>query len=112
MNRLAALLILLAAIFATPTFAAQDWNGTWIGNWQDGDGIQVIVAGNDATGIFWNGDYLPDALHSAVSDGGKALTISWDHGNAILTRTGDDTANIAVHEPGRPDAAFAVKLDK
>ena len=96
-----------------PALAASDWNGTWVGNWQSADqnGVQVMMAGNEATGIYWNGDYLPDQLHSAVSPDGKILTITWARSSAVLTRDGAETAHIVIHQPGKPDAAFAVKLD-
>jgi hypothetical protein len=29
----------------------------------------------------------------------------------VLTRDGVETAHVAMHEPGKPDAAFAVKID-
>ena len=113
MPRFTARLAFVIAITATPAFAAPDWNGTWVGNWQsaDGNGIQVMMAGNEATGIYWRGDYLPDELHSAVSSDGKTLTITWDHSSAVLKRTGDSTAQLVIHEPDHPDSAFAGKLD-
>jgi hypothetical protein len=112
--RLPAFAFCILALGTTPVLAAPDWNGTWVGNWQSADqnGVQVIMAGNVATGIFWNGDYLSDELHSHVSTDGKTLTITWDHGSAILIRDGDSAAHIVIHEPGHRDTAFAVKLDK
>jgi len=107
---------MLAAAFAllvliTPALAAPDWNGTWVGNWRGGDGVQIMMAGNEAAGIFWRGDYLPDDLHSAVSTDGKTLTITWDHASAVLTRDGAETAQVTIREPGHPDASFPVKID-
>jgi hypothetical protein len=97
-------LIMLAGIIA-------DWNGTWAGNWKQGDGIQVIMAGNVATGIFLHGDYLPDDLHASVSPDGKTLTILWNGSSAVLQRDTTTTAHITIHESGRPGAAFDVKRD-
>ena len=111
--RVGHIMAFLATVFtAVPAFAARDWNGTWVGNWQKGNGIQLIMAGDEAIGIYWKGDYLPDELHSKVSADGKTLTVTWDHGSAVLNRTGEETADIVIHEPGHPDAAFAVKLDR
>lgn len=104
---------LLAFLFAlTVVPALADWNGTWVGNWSGGDGVQIIMSGNEAAGMFWRGDYVSDGLHSAVSADGKVLTIRWDHNQAVLTRISDDAAQIVVHEPNRPDSAFVVKLDR
>ena len=111
MIRLIALLTLAFVISTSSALAASDWNGTWVGNWQNGSGVQVVMAGNVATGIFWNGDYVPDDLHSAVSADGQVLTITWGHASAVLTRSGAETASAAIHEPGKPDALFAVKID-
>jgi hypothetical protein len=97
-------LILLAGIIA-------DWNGTWAGNWKHGDGIQIIMAGNVATGIFLHGDYLPDDLRASVSPDGKTLTIRWGGSSAVLKRDTATTAHIAIHESGHADAAFAVTRD-
>ncbi len=112
MKHLITALVALLAASATPAFAASDWNGTWIGNWQNGNGIQLIMAGNEAIGIFWDGDYVPEELHTVLSADGMKITVTWDRSSAILTRTGEDTADVMVHQPNRADAAFAVKLDK
>lgn len=107
-------LALAALVLMTSSaFAAADWNGTWIGNWSgaNSNGIQIAMAGNIATGIFWNGDYLPDELHSRVSPDGKTLTVTWGKSSAVLTRTGAETATAVIHEPGKPDAKFPVKID-
>jgi hypothetical protein len=107
-------LALLALVLMTSSaFARSDWNGTWVGNWSgaNSNGIQIAMAGNVVTGIFWNGDYLPDALQSRVSPDGKTLTITWGKSSAVLTRSGAETANAVIHEPGKPDAKFPVKID-
>ena len=109
-----ALLALIMAVLVTPAFAASDWNGTWVGNWDNnGDGVQIIMAGNTAVGLFWHGDYVPDELQSSVH--GSALTITWGpNGNAssaILTRESTSTAHVVMHEPGRGIVEFSVRLD-
>ena len=108
----AALLALLLGVIVSPAFAADDWNGTWAGNWaNNSDGVQIIMAGNTAIGLYWHGDYVPDDLHAAVSPDGATLTITWAQSRAVLTRDGAQTAQVVMHEPGKPDLAFAVKID-
>jgi hypothetical protein len=111
MKLLAVVVAIAAMVLAGPARAAADWNGTWAGNWQGGDGIQLIMAGNDAIGIYLHGDYLSDELHAKVSADGKTLTISWAHGNALLTRDSAEVAHITIREPGKPAETFAVKRD-
>src|SRR5215467_9323402 len=107
------LVLAVLLLMTSPAFAAGDWNGTWVGNWNapGGNGVQIAMAGNVATGIFWNGDYLPDDLQSKVSADGKTLTITWGKSSAVLTRIGAETANAVIHEPGKPDTKFPVKID-
>jgi hypothetical protein len=111
MNRIVAALLALI-LLEVPAMAAPDWNGTWVGNWADGDGVQIIMAGNTVTGLFRHGDYLPDDLHAAVSDDGKTLTITGGGLQVVLTRVDDAHANAAISEPGKPDEKFPVALDK
>ena len=111
--KLAVLAFIIAAI-ASPAFAASDWNGTWIGNWDNkGDGVQIIMAGNTAAGLFWHGDYVSDELHTSVS--GETLTITWgpagNEWSAILTRESAETAHVVMHQPGRGIVEFSVRLD-
>jgi hypothetical protein len=109
----AALVIMLIA----PSFAAEDWDGTWVGNWDKaGGGVQIIMAGNTAVGLFWRGAYVSDELHSAVSPNGSTLTITWgasnaNRSNAILTRDSTGNAHVVMHEPGRGIVEFSVRLD-
>ncbi len=112
MIRAAGVMIGALLLAAAPARAGGDWNGTWVGNWQGGDGVQLIMAGNVATGMFWHGDYLPDELQSKVSGNGKTLTITWDHSTAVLTRDENgETGFIAISEPGRKLVMFPVKVD-
>ena len=110
-----ALLALLMAVAVSPALATDDWNGTWVGNWDNnGDGVQIIMAGNTAAGLFWRGDYVPDELHASVSGG--TLTITWgpagNTSSAILTRESASTAHVVMHEPGRGIVEFSVRLDR
>ena len=105
--------ILLMLLFANAGvgFAQQvNWNGTWVGNWQTGHGIQVIFAGNDLIGVYWHDNYVETAA-SASADG-LTMTISWSGVRAVLTRDGPEAAHIVIHETGRPDTAFALTRDR
>jgi hypothetical protein len=86
------------------------WNGTWIGNWEGGRGTQIVFAGDTLIAVYWNDDYLAD-VQAAVSADGAAATITWPAGGAVLTRDGETTGHIVIHEEGKPDVAFAVKRD-
>src|SRR3569832_2203581 len=101
--KLAVLAFIIAAI-ASPAFAASDWNGTWDGNWDNkGDGVQIIMAGNTAAGLYWHGDYVSDDLHTSVS--GETLTITCGPAGfewcAILSRVIAESAHVVMHQPGR-----------
>ena len=87
-----------------------DWNGTWVGNWQTGHGIQIIFAGNDLIGVFWEDDYVQDAQGS-LGDGGASVTITWAGVRAVLSRDGPEAAHIVIRETGRPDTTFPVTRD-
>jgi hypothetical protein len=103
----------LSLVFSsTAAFAASpSWNGEWVGNWdKGGNGTQIIFAGEEFNGIFWDGDYVSDA-QGAVSKDGKIVTITWPGAKAILSRDGETAGHIVIHEKGKPDAAFAVKRD-
>ena len=105
----------LSAGLAFPAASAHaqqpsSWNGEWAGNWQGGNGAQLIFAGNELIGVYWRGDYLSQT-HAALSHGGATVAIDWVSGGAVLTREGPTSAHIVVHESGRPDASFVVTKD-
>ncbi len=105
----AALLILLSGA-ARAGAQQNDWNGTWVGNWQTGHGIQIVFAGNELIAVYWAGDYVQDAQGS-LGDGGNTVTITWAGARAVLTRDGPEAAHLVIRETGRPDTAFPVSLD-
>lgn len=105
---------LLAFIFTlTTTAALADWDGTWAGNGggSEKDGVQIIMVGDEVTGIFWRGDYLSDEMHSTVSPDGKVLTITWKDGSATLTRDGEKKAKFQIHSSAGRNSG-EVTLDK
>ena len=110
MRRLAALVALIG-LLAAPGFAQQHsgWDGTWIGNWQNGDGTQIVFAGDDLIAFYWDGDYQ-DSTASLSADH-KVVTISWAGGKATLTHDGDAAAHISIQETGKPDLGFPVERD-
>ena len=111
--RLLAVVFVVIGLLAGPGMASAQqpsWNGTWIGNWQGGDGTQIVFAGEDLVAFYWHGDYLDD-VHANASEGGRVVTVLWSSGQAVLTRDGDATARITVHEPGTADLSFALKRD-
>lgn len=61
---------------------------------------QVIVAGGDVIGFYWRGDYM-DARDAKLSADGKTLSFAFDGGQAVLTRTGEVTATIAITDGGK-----------
>ena len=86
------------------------WNGTWVGNWAGGNGTQIVFADNELIAMYWDGDYLSDT-QSSLSLDGKVVTITWQSGQALLTRDGEASGHIVVHEKGRPAISFDVKRD-
>src|SRR5258707_8010935 len=94
--KIIALVALLFAVVIAPVSAASDWNGTWAGNWQGGDGIQLVMAGNEPIALYLHGDYLPDELRARVSNEGKTLTVTWAHGSAGLTRDDDESPHAVL----------------
>ena len=113
MRPLAAIFVVIGLLAGSLSAEAQQpssWNGTWIGNWQAGDGAQIVFAGEDLVAFYWHGDYLDD-VHATASQGGSVVTILWSAGQAVLTRDGATTARIMVHESGEPDLSFALKRD-
>lgn len=110
MKRLAALLALIG-LLALPAFAQQlqGWDGTWIGNWQNGDGTQIVFAGDELIAFYWNGDYQ-DA-QAVQSTDHKVVTVSWSQGKATLTLDGEAAAHVVIEEPGKPDLTFPLKRD-
>lgn len=87
------------ALAASAAFAADDWDGTWAGGFDTPNGAQVIVAGNEAVGLFWRSDYVSGVSSSVEADG--SLTLRWSSGTATLKRTGAQTAVGVFEEPGK-----------
>ncbi|HEV2187265.1 MAG TPA: hypothetical protein VGR70_08650 [Stellaceae bacterium] len=87
--------------------AAQSWDGTWAGGWENGDGVQIIIAGDKVIGVFRGGDY-PDIQKSQLSGDGQTLAFAWAGGDGVLQRTGERDAAFVLHERGKPERSFVV----
>ncbi|HEY2071123.1 MAG TPA: hypothetical protein VGG48_16315 [Rhizomicrobium sp.] len=103
--------LLIAALlgFASAAFAGENWDGTWAGNWgKSGDGVQIIIVNDEIGGFYYHGIYM---------DGGRTdeapgtFSFHFPGGNATLTRAGDKTAHIVIHQSGKPDLSFDVTKD-
>jgi hypothetical protein len=110
--RRGALPLLFGLLISIRSVAAPAWDGTWAGGWENGDGIQIIIAGDKVIGVYRDGDY-PEILSSAASPEGRMLTFSWVGGDAFLQRASDHhrEATISLREHGRPVRAFTVKRE-
>jgi hypothetical protein len=100
----------LVVAFAGGVRAAQSWDGTWAGGWENGDGVQIIITSGKVIGVFRGGDY-PDIQKSQLSADGRTLTFAWAGGDGTLQRTGDRDAAFTLHERGRPARSFPVHRD-
>jgi hypothetical protein len=85
------------------------WDGTWVGGWDRGAGVQVIFAGDTLIGFYLRDDYK-EILRSTVSaDGGR--TLAWDKGEATLSRSPGGEAQLVLHEHGKPDVSIPLKRE-
>jgi hypothetical protein len=108
--RRGALLLLFSLLISIRSVAAPSWDGTWAGGWQNGDGIQIIIAGDKVIWVYRDDDY-PEILSSAASPEGSMLCVWWVGGDGFLQRTGDGEATISLRERGRPVRLFVVKRE-
>ena len=97
---------------ACGALAAESWDGSWDGTWAGGfdspNGAQVIVAGDEAVGLYRHDNYVLGLSSSVAGDG--ALTLKWESGSAMLKRTGERTADAVFEEKG--SSAVTVHLDR
>ncbi len=76
--------------------AEQSWDGTWVGGFEMNKGAQIVVAGEQAIGLYWHDDYVLGLRSSVEADG--TLTLAWDSGRATLTRTGAKAADASFQD--------------
>lgn len=92
---------LVAFAAASATASAADHaglDGTW-GGARGSLSAQVIVTGGSVIGFYWRDDYL-DVTDTAFSADGRLLRFNFAGGRAVLTRTGERTAGLEVHDRG------------
>ena len=90
--------------------AQASWDGMWVGNWSQGNGTQIVFAGDDVIAFYWRGDYV-SGVRSSMAHSGTTVMLTWPSGTAALTRETVASAHIVIHEKGKPEAAFALKRD-
>ena len=84
---------------AMPPVAAETaLDGTW-GGASESLSAQLIITGGSVIGFYWRGDYL-DVTDVAFSDLGRTLAFNFAGGRAVLSRTGEATAVLSVHDRG------------
>lgn len=103
-------LFLLAVALVRGANAAPSWDGTWAGGWENGDGVQIIIAGDKVIGLFYGGDYR-DVQQSQLSADGRTLTFGWAGGDGTLLRTGDRDASFTLKDRGMAARSFPVHRD-
>lgn len=85
------------------------WDGTWVGGWDRGAGVQIIFAGDTLIGFYFRNDYKEIRPSANSSNGGRTFT--WDKGAATLSRTPDGGVVILVREHGQPDISIPLKRE-
>ena len=101
----------LLAIFHGATALGQTpagWNGTWAGGWDRGVGVQLVFAGDQLVAFNWRGDYK-DIRRTSAGKGTKRF--GWDNGEAMLTRTTDDSGQLVLREQGESDLSIVIKRE-
>jgi hypothetical protein len=80
------------------------WEGTWIGGWGKGAGVQLIFAGETLIGFYFRDDYKELLRSTVTAEGGR--TFSWDKVEVSLTRTPNGGTLLVVHERGKPEVSI------
>jgi hypothetical protein len=99
-----------ALLAATAASATDAWDGTWVGGWDAGHGVQLIVGGDEALGLDWDGEYVSE-LTSSIGADGKTMTIHWPAADATATLT-DDGIAFVVHPAGKPIVTLTLTPDR
>ena len=100
-------LTLAPVAFADPD-SAHPWDASWAGGWENGgDGVQLIVAGNEVIGFFYHGDYLEVTQTAALAADGS-LSFAWARGKATLRVNGEERT-ITISEDGAADKVIKLQ---
>lgn len=106
---LAGALVFGAAGPATSQADPAAWDATWVGDWNDGDGSQVVIAGGAVIGFFWAGEYLTIENSTNLSDG-EPIKFIWPGGEAVVhSSTVDGELVLLITETGKPETGFTLK---
>lgn len=84
------------------------WNGTWVGGWDRGVGVQLVFAGDQIVAFYWRDEYQ-DVLH--FSGGRSSKRFAWNKAEATLTRTTEDSAQLVIREQGNPEFSISMKRE-
>ncbi len=113
----AALRLTLAAVFAglfAGAAAAQSgrvgWDGTWIGGWQNGAGVQLTFVGDKPISLYWLDDYK-EILRSGATPDGAGKTFAWATGSATLTLDPGGGAVLVVRERNGKEVPVHLKRE-
>ena len=101
-------LSILWGIGALAETAPLGWNGTWVGGWDRGVGVQLVFAGDQLVAFYWRDDYK-DVRHASAGRGSKRF--AWDQGEATLTRTTEDRAELVIRERGKPELSIPLNRE-
>jgi hypothetical protein len=107
-----AVVMCLAAASADAAFGQSGrvgWDGTWVGGWENGTGVQLLFAGETLIGFYFREDYKELVQPTVMTDGGR--TFAWDKGEANLIRTPNGGTLLVVHERGKPEVSIPLKRD-
>ena len=96
---------LLSATAAMAQLVPPGWNGTWVGGWDRGAGVQLVFAGDQLVAFYWRDDYK----HASAGRGDKRF--AWDGGEARVTRSADGMAQLVIREKGKPELSIPLKRE-
>ena len=85
------------------------WDGTWVGGWAKGTGVQLIFAKEILIGFYLRDDYAEILRSTVAADGGR--TFSREKGEASLTRTPNGGTLFVVHERGKQQVSIPLKRE-
>jgi hypothetical protein len=99
---------IVAGTAALAQTGAVGWNGTWVGGWDRGAGVQLVFAGDQLVAFYWRDDYK-DVRHASAGRGDKRF--AWDGGEATVKRAPDGNAVLAIREQGKPELSITLKRE-
>ena len=101
-------LLITSAAAALAQTGAVGWNGTWVGGWDRGVGVQLVFAGDQLVAFYWRDDYKY-VRHASAGRGDKRF--AWDGGEATLTRTTEGGAQLLVREQGKSELVIPLERE-